>query len=99
VDIPAQVAEALTEALIQALDNASRHAKASKVSLTLNSPTQSSVAIELRDNGIGFRLNRIPKDRIGVQTSILKRVEAVGAKAIIESSPGSGTLVKLEWHA
>lgn len=99
VDIPAEVASALTEALIQALDNATRHAKATRVSLTLSSPTQSSVSIQLRDNGVGFRLNRIPKDRIGVQTSILKRVEAVGAKATIESSPGSGTLVRLEWNA
>jgi signal transduction histidine kinase len=99
VEIPAAVAEAITEALIQALDNVVRHAKASKVSLTLLSPNQGSVAIELRDNGVGFRLNRIPKDRIGVQTSILKRVEAVGARATIESSPGAGTMVRLEWQA
>jgi signal transduction histidine kinase len=99
VEIPAAVAEAITEALIQALDNVVRHAKASKVSLTLLSPNQGSVAIELRDDGVGFRLNRIPKDRIGVQTSILKRVEAVGARATIESSPGAGTMVRLEWQA
>ena len=97
--IPAAVAEAITEALIQALDNVVRHSKSSKVSLTLQSPNQSSVAIELRDNGVGFRLNRIPKDRIGVQISILKRVEAVGARATIESAPGAGTLVRLEWQA
>lgn len=98
-EIPAQVAEGLTEALVQALDNSARHSKASRVSLTLNSPTSRCVLIELRDNGVGFRLNRIPKDRIGVRTSILKRVEAVGAKAIIESAPGAGTLVRLEWSA
>lgn len=99
VEIPAAVAEAITEALIQALDNIARHAKASKVSLTLESPNQGSVAIELRDNGVGFRLNRIPKDRLGIQTSILNRVEAVSAKATIESSPGAGTVVRLEWQA
>jgi signal transduction histidine kinase len=99
VEIPAQVAQALTEALVQALDNSARHAKASQVSLTLSSPTPKSVLIELRDNGVGFRLSRIPTDRIGVRTSILKRVEAVGANATIESSPGAGTLVRLEWSA
>ena len=99
VEIPAQVAQALTEALVQALDNSARHAKASQASLTLSSPTPKSVLIELRDNGVGFRLSRIPKDRIGVRTSILKRVEAVGANATIESSPGAGTLVRLEWSA
>lgn len=99
LEVPAPVAQALTEALVQALDNSARHAAASRVSLTLNSPTQSSVVIELRDNGVGFRLERIPKDRVGVRTSILKRVEAVGAKGSIESSPGAGTLVRLEWNA
>jgi signal transduction histidine kinase len=99
VEIPAPVAQALTEALVQALDNTARHSEASRVTLTLNSPTAKSVVIELSDNGVGFRLSRIPKDRIGVRTSILKRVEAVGAKAFIESSPGVGTLVRLEWNA
>lgn len=97
--IPSEVAEALTEALIQALDNAARHSRATSVSLTLDSPTSTSVQIELKDDGVGFRMDRIPKDRIGVQVSILKRVEAVGANAQIETAPGVGTSVKLWWNA
>lgn len=97
--VPQQVAESLTEALVQALDNVARHAKATSVQLRLDCPTQRSVVIELRDNGIGFRPDRIPKDRIGVQVSILKRVESAGAKASIESELGSGTTVRLEWKA
>lgn len=98
-ELPAEVAEAITEALVQALDNAARHADASEVSLVMNSPTPDGVVIELRDNGSGFRPDRIPKDRIGVRVSILKRIESAGAKATIESAPGSGTLVRLEWTA
>lgn len=96
--IPSGVAEALTEALIQGLDNTARHAKASRVTLTLNSPTSTSVMIELVDDGVGFRLGKIPKDRIGVTISIFKRIEAVGGKASIESTPGLGTTLRLQWQ-
>jgi two-component sensor histidine kinase len=97
VEIPASVAQALTEALIQALDNVSKHSSATSVMLRLDSPVSNSVLIELRDNGVGFRLDRIPRDRIGVRTSILKRLEAVNARGTILTEPGRGTLVRLEW--
>ena len=97
--VPSAVADALTEALVQALDNAARHSRASKVQLTLDSPTADSLSIQLRDNGIGFRLDRMPKDRIGVRISIIKRIETAGAKALIDSKLGSGTTVRLEWKA
>lgn len=97
--IPPSVAEALTEALLQALDNASRHSKASQIQLKLGSPSPSSILLELRDNGVGFRPGRVSKDRVGIQVSILRRVEAVGASASIESAPGQGTLVRLQWQA
>lgn len=96
--IPSEAAEALTEALIQGLDNVARHAKASRVSLTLTSPTPTSVMIDLVDNGVGFKLLKIPKDRIGVRTSIIKRMESVGGEASIRSVPGSGTTLRLQWQ-
>lgn len=97
VEIPVAVAQALTEALIQALDNVSKHSSATAVKLRLDSPSPNSVLIELRDNGKGFRLDRIPRDRIGVRTSILKRLEFVNARGTILTEPGRGTLVRLEW--
>lgn len=97
VEIPSAVAQALSEALIQALDNVAKHSSATNVMLRLDSPSSNSVLIELRDNGVGFRLERIPRDRIGVRTSILKRLEAVNARGTILTEPGRGTLVRLEW--
>jgi len=96
-EIPANVARALTEALLQALDNTAKHSGATQVMLRLDSPAANSVLIELRDNGSGFRLDRIPRDRIGVRTSILKRLEVVQARGTILTEPGRGTLVRLEW--
>lgn len=97
VEIPANVAQALTEALLQALDNTAKHSKATEVMLRLDSPDADSILIELRDNGTGFKLDKIPRDRIGVRTSILKRLEVVQARGTILTEPGRGTLVRLEW--
>jgi signal transduction histidine kinase len=95
--IPQQVAQALTEAIIQAIDNALRHSKASTIKLTLQSIDERGVRIQLRDDGIGFRIDRIPRDRIGVRTSIFARLEAVRSKASVVTGPGEGTEVILEW--
>jgi signal transduction histidine kinase len=95
--IPQQVAQALTEATIQAIDNALRHSKASKIQLTLQSIEERGVKVRLRDDGIGFRIDRIPRDRIGVRTSIFARLEAVKGKASVITGLGEGTEITLEW--
>ena len=95
--LPADRAQALTEATLQAIDNARAHAKATRLELTLDSPKPGEVEITLQDNGVGFKPDRIPKDRIGLRTSVLTRMRNVGGEAVIESEPGRGTTVKLRW--
>ncbi|NBU23045.1 MAG: hypothetical protein EBS38_03910 [Actinobacteria bacterium] len=95
--LPKQVAQAITEAAIQAIDNADRHSQAKAITLRLQALEPSGVRIVLHDDGLGFRLDRIPRDRIGVRTSIFARLESVQGKAKIVSTPGSGTTVSLEW--
>lgn len=95
--IPQQVAQALTEATIQAIDNALRHAKAGKIKLVMQAIPNRGVKIQLLDDGVGFRVDRIPRDRIGVRTSIFARLEAVNGRASVISSPGEGTEISLEW--
>lgn len=95
--IPQQVAQALTEATIQAIDNALRHAKAGKIKLVMEAIPNRGVKIQLLDDGVGFRVDRIPRDRIGVRTSIFARLEAVNGRASVISSPGEGTEISLEW--
>ena len=95
--LPAEKAQAITEATLQAIDNAARHSKASKVELVFESPNPGEIKILVRDNGAGFRLDRIPKDRIGVRISILGRMRAIGGEAKIETSPQGGTAILLRW--
>lgn len=94
-----EVAQALTEATLQALDNAIQHSQARRIELLLDSPEEYSLIFEIVDDGIGFRLDRATRDRIGIRTSIQARVEAVGGKAEIESGPGMGVKVSLRWRS
>lgn len=90
--------EALLAAARQALENSVRHAGAdAHLSVDLRVDGQ-GVAVEVADDGRGFDASRIADDRLGVVTSILRRVRDVpGGEAEIRSAPGEGTRVLLRW--
>ena len=95
--IPDVVSEALTEATLQAVDNSTKHAGGSaKRSVSLHSQGK-GLKIVVSDTGKGFRASKIPKDRLGIQLSIIGRVKSVGGRVFIRSEPGKGTDVVLEW--
>jgi signal transduction histidine kinase len=41
----------------------------------------------------------VPKTRLGLRLSIIGRVESVGGKVRIDSGPGRGTAIILDWIA
>ena len=95
--LPELVAEVLTEATLQAVDNSTKHAGgAARKSVSLQSQGQ-GLKIVISDTGKGFRPSKIPKDRLGIQLSIIGRVKSVGGRVFIRSEPGKGTDVVLEW--
>lgn len=95
--IASQIAEALTEATLQAVDNSIKHAgKASQRVVRLRGE-QAGLKIVVSDNGKGFRPSQVAKDRIGISSSIVARVTNTGGRVFINSSPGSGTNVVIEW--
>lgn len=96
--IPLDVAQALTESVMQALDNSIQHSSAKSIELNMIAYSDSKVLFQVEDDGIGFRVNRIPRDRLGIKTSIVFRMESVGGIARITSSPGNGTQIHLEWQ-
>ena len=95
--LPAAEAQAITEATLQAIDNAARHSKADNVELILDSPSIGAIEIQVRDDGVGFRVDRVPRDRIGIKISVFGRMLAIGGEAEIDSNPGNGTRVLLRW--
>lgn len=96
IQIPAEVAQAITEATLQAIDNAIQHSRATKIEVKL-SAKKGKLEFEIADDGTGFRLDRVSRDRIGIRTSIIARMNAVAGEAVIDSSSQAGTSVLLRW--
>ncbi|TDC39542.1 sensor histidine kinase [Micromonospora sp. 15K316] len=80
----------------EALANVARHAKATRVGLTL-SYMEDVVTLDVRDDGIGFEpdVRAVPRQADGGYglTAMRQRVTGVGGELTIESEPGGGTAV------
>jgi signal transduction histidine kinase len=95
--VPETVATALSEAMLQAIANSQLHA-GSRVRRELHLKAhKNGLKIVVKDDGRGFRMSRVPKNRLGIRVSIIERLESVGGRAFIDSRPGSGTNIILEW--
>jgi len=80
----------------EALTNARKHASAGHVSVTLSQGTR-GLEIEVWDDGSGFNplaIKRGEWPNLGLQT-MQERAEAIGGVFEIESTPGSGTKVRV----
>ena len=81
----------LWRVLQEALTNARRHSRATRVSVVLRTEGEDLIA-EVSDDGRGFGPGVVP----GVgQNSMRERAAAVGGELKIESEPGRGTTVRL----
>ncbi|MFD1861242.1 hypothetical protein EHW97_15115 [Aeromicrobium camelliae] len=98
MDVPADVATALLEAAAEAIRNSLLHAgPASR--LVQTRLTAESISIKVKDDGRGFRPQRVPPERLGLRVSIHERMRTVpGGSATVRSTPGQGTTVELSWN-
>lgn len=90
--IDPDVAEALLGGIRACLENVVRHSGASTAELEVVY-TESTVTVMVTDRGIGFDPRAVPADRLGLRTSVVERIEAVGGRVEIWSAPGEGTSV------
>jgi signal transduction histidine kinase len=97
VSIPGDVATALTEAMLQAITNSQQHAGPNAIRELHLKGHRNGLKIVVKDTGRGFRMSRVPKNRLGVRISIIDRVEMVGGRVFINSNPGNGANIILEW--
>ncbi len=85
----------------EALNNVIKHAQATEVKILLESHTIEGEKIFLRltveDNGKGFKFEDIQPDHFGVGI-IKERASLISADLLIESKPGSGTLIQVVWE-
>jgi len=99
VQLPSDVAEAIVAATVQALSNSVTHAGPAARRVVVGTPLDGGgIRISISDDGSGFDLSEVARERLGVRVSILERVRLTGASAQIRSSRGRGTTVLLEWR-
>ncbi len=78
----------------EAMVNAAKHSGAPTVDVYAEAgPGQTEVFV--RDRGHGFAESEVPADRLGVRHSIVDRMRRHGGTAVIRTSPGKGTEVRL----
>jgi len=82
----------------EALTNVARHAHATQVKMSITE-ISGSIRMEISDNGQSFHVEKTlsaknPK-RLGL-VGMKERVEMVGGRLVIESTPGKGTTVRAE---
>jgi signal transduction histidine kinase len=82
--------EALLAATRACFDNVVRHSGVQAAELFIDSD-RSQATVMVVDRGIGFEVESIEGDRLGVRNSIVGRLRGVGGRATIWSRPGVGT--------
>jgi len=82
----------------EALTNVTRHARATRVTLRISQVAE-LIRMEIGDNGRSFDVERIMRSKHPERLGLLgmkERIEMVGGRLAIISSPGHGTRVRVE---
>ncbi|GAA1943901.1 sensor histidine kinase [Agromyces allii] len=93
--LPRESLDALVGALGECLENVRRHSGVSEADVTITDD-EHTVRAMVTDSGEGFEPDSVDPARLGYAESVVGRLAAVGGRARVFSSPGSGTTVMLE---
>jgi two-component system nitrate/nitrite sensor histidine kinase NarX len=88
----------LLRVIQEAMTNVRKHAQAGSASIRI-APGDQGVLISVEDDGRGFDYEAVRRDglgRLGMQV-MRERVERLGGRFAVESHPGRGTHVKIEF--
>lgn len=85
----------VVQAVGEALVNSAKHAQVARVDVYAEC-TESEIEVFVRDRGVGFDLAQVGEDRLGVTGSIIGRIERHGGRAVVRSTPGEGTEVRIQ---
>jgi signal transduction histidine kinase/ligand-binding sensor domain-containing protein len=92
--LPPDVEEGLYRIALEVLNNALKHAQASRISVSLRLEEKATV-LELEDDGVGFDLDVAwDSGGMGLQ-GVAERAAEIGGELVVESEPGEGTRVQV----
>ncbi len=97
--LPVQSAEAVYSAAVQAMVNSLQHAGEGDVKrwLSVSGVADDGIQVEVGDTGVGFAVDSVPVERLGLRVSIFERVANAGGLVEIDSAPGKGTIITIRW--
>jgi signal transduction histidine kinase len=85
-------AETLVRMTAEALRNIERHARATRVTVRLQSITKDVLELRIEDNGVGFDPLEVPPGHYGL-VGLREQALLIGAELRIDSRPNEGTIV------
>lgn len=89
VVVSAEQREALVRIVQEAVGNAGRHGKATRVRITYGTNV-----LRIADDGVGFDTGMVKEGRFGL-VSMRERAERLGGRFQVMSEPGHGTIVEV----
>ncbi|ALU38405.1 hypothetical protein AS188_00070 [Kocuria flava] len=104
--IPVETAQALVQAVTEAVSNSARHSGTAETFVTMDggtcpptplNPEGYYLRFEVVDRGRGFQVRGVDSRRLGLRVSIVGSVEHVGGAVDVDSAPGRGTRVTVLW--
>jgi signal transduction histidine kinase len=95
--LPPDVQVALYRMAQEAVNNIVRHAQAKEGVITLDA-AGGAVSLSVSDDGRGFDPLAVPGGHLGVRI-MRERAQAIGAEFGLESAPGRGTQITVEWRS
>ncbi|ATD71973.1 MULTISPECIES: sensor histidine kinase [Gordonia] len=96
---PEQVVDDVADCVAEATRNCVRHAGPSSQCHVRAEFGEGAVRVSVSDDGVGFDPESIDSHRFGIAVGIRARMAGLpGGRAKIESAPGRGTVVTVEWR-
>ncbi len=101
-NLPENIKILLYRLVQESLNNIAKHSGATQVELVLKI-SENSIDMAVEDNGEGFDLNNLYKNRdhrrggLGLR-GMKERTELSGGSFEVRSAPGAGTKIRAKWH-
>jgi signal transduction histidine kinase len=95
--LPVEASIAFYRIAQEALNNVVKHARASRATVELHCEA-GYARLDISDDGHGFEPLAVQPGQLGLDI-MRERAQAIGAELCIESHPGQGTHILVEWHA
>ncbi|MDF2959992.1 MAG: two-component system sensor histidine kinase [Paenibacillus sp.] len=94
IQLPKGIEDHLFRIVQEAMSNALRHSKATRLEVRLIQPSADAIRLLIRDDGVGFDLDEKKHASYGIVT-MKERVNEIGGSLNLITAPGKGTRIDI----